>query len=176
MLLLGENRAYDLTAFMCNPISFPYFFKTSRKFILKNKQKIKTLKFSLNTYWKSIRLFVRGMKQKLRTSRNKISMQILVTGTRCTIVWAIRDGNAPYWHTHHFLNNFILPTTHTIILFKITDHQWNWNFAQNDHQQNLNFHLHGDPLKKISVAIRGGHTFFCNSPNILFLWNRKILF
>jgi hypothetical protein len=50
--------AYDLTAFMCNPISFPYFFKTSRKFILKNKQKIKTLKFSLNTYWKSIRLFI----------------------------------------------------------------------------------------------------------------------
>jgi hypothetical protein len=45
------------------------------------------------------------MKQKLRTSRNKISMQIPVTGARCTIVWAIhvRDGNAPYWHTHHFL-------------------------------------------------------------------------
>ena len=49
----------------------------------------------------------------------------------------------------------LLPTTHRIILyypqpiqlflFKITNHQWNWNFAQNDHQQNLNFHLHGDP-------------------------------
>jgi hypothetical protein len=33
--------------------------------------------------------YVRGMKQKIRTSRNKISMQIPVTGTRCTIVWAI---------------------------------------------------------------------------------------
>jgi len=43
------------------------------------------------------------MKQKLRTSRNKISMQIPVTGARCTIVWAIRDGNWPYWRTHHFL-------------------------------------------------------------------------
>jgi hypothetical protein len=40
------------------------------------------------------------MKQKLKTSWNKISMQIPVTGARCTIVWAIRDGNAPYWHTH----------------------------------------------------------------------------
>jgi hypothetical protein len=29
---------------------------------------------------------VRGIKQKLRTSRNKISMQIPVTGERCTIV------------------------------------------------------------------------------------------
>jgi hypothetical protein len=48
--------------------------------------------------------YVRGMKQKLRTSRNKISMQIPVTGARCTIVWAIRDGNAPYWCTHHFFN------------------------------------------------------------------------
>ena len=46
--------------------------------------------------------YVHGMKQKLRTNRNKISMQIPVTGTRCTIVWAIRDGNAPYWRTHHF--------------------------------------------------------------------------
>jgi hypothetical protein len=35
-----------------------------------------------------------GMKQKLRISRNKISMQIPVTGAQCTIVWAIRDGNA----------------------------------------------------------------------------------
>jgi hypothetical protein len=26
-------------------------------------------------------------------------MQIPVTGARCTIVWAIHDGNAPYWHT-----------------------------------------------------------------------------
>jgi hypothetical protein len=47
--------------------------------------------------------YVRGMKKKLRTSRNKISMQIPVTGARCTIVWAIRDGNAPYWRTHNFL-------------------------------------------------------------------------
>ena len=46
---------------------------------------------------------VRGMKQKLRTSLNKISMQIPDTGARCTIVWVIRDGNAPYWHTHHIL-------------------------------------------------------------------------
>jgi hypothetical protein len=46
--------------------------------------------------------YVCGMKQKLRTSRNKISMQIPVTGARCTIVWAIRDDNAPYWRTHHF--------------------------------------------------------------------------
>jgi hypothetical protein len=45
--------------------------------------------------------YVRGMKQKLKTSRNKISMQIPVTGARCTIVWAIRDGNAAYWHTHN---------------------------------------------------------------------------
>jgi hypothetical protein len=51
--------------------------------------------------------YVRGMKQKLRTSRNKISMQILVTGARCTIVWAIRDGNAPYWRTHHLLMGHI---------------------------------------------------------------------
>ena len=51
--------------------------------------------------------YVRGMKQKLRTSRNKISMQIPVTGARCTIVWAIRDGNAPYWRTHHFLMGHI---------------------------------------------------------------------
>ena len=51
--------------------------------------------------------YVHGMKQKLRTSRNKISMQILVTGARCTIVWAIRDGNVPYWHTHHFLMGHI---------------------------------------------------------------------
>ena len=51
--------------------------------------------------------YVRGMKQKLRTSRNKISMQIPVTGARCTIVWALRDGNAPYWHTHHFLMGHI---------------------------------------------------------------------
>ena len=51
--------------------------------------------------------YVRGMKQKLRTSRNKISMQIPVTGARCTIVWAIHDGNAPYWHTHHFLMGHI---------------------------------------------------------------------
>jgi hypothetical protein len=28
-------------------------------------------------------------EKKLRTSRNKISMQIPVTGARCTIVWAI---------------------------------------------------------------------------------------
>jgi len=47
------------------------------------------------------------MKQKLRTSRNKISMQIPVTGTRCTIVWAIRDGNAPYWCTLNFLMGHI---------------------------------------------------------------------
>ena len=47
--------------------------------------------------------YVRGMKQKLRTSLNKISMQIPDTGARCTIVWVIRDGNAPYWHTHHIL-------------------------------------------------------------------------
>ena len=46
--------------------------------------------------------YVCGMKQKLRTSRNKISMQIPVTGARCTIVWAIREDNAPYWHTHQF--------------------------------------------------------------------------
>ena len=46
--------------------------------------------------------YVCGMKQKLRISRNKISMQIPVTGARCTIVWAILDGNAPYWRTHHF--------------------------------------------------------------------------
>jgi hypothetical protein len=51
--------------------------------------------------------YVRGMKQKLRTSRNKISMQIPVTGAQCTIVWAIRDGNAPYWRTHHFLMGHI---------------------------------------------------------------------
>jgi hypothetical protein len=47
------------------------------------------------------------MKKKLRTSRNKISMQIPVTGARCTIVWAIRDGNAPYWRTHNFLMSHI---------------------------------------------------------------------
>jgi hypothetical protein len=47
------------------------------------------------------------MKQKLRTSRNKISMQIPVTGARCTIVWAIRDGIAPYWRTHHILMGHI---------------------------------------------------------------------
>ena len=46
--------------------------------------------------------YVHGMKQKLRTSRNKISMQIPVTGAQYTIVWAIHDGNAPYWRTHHF--------------------------------------------------------------------------
>ena len=51
--------------------------------------------------------YVRGMKQKLRTSRNKISMQIPVTGAQCTIVWAIRDGNAPYWRTYHFLMGHI---------------------------------------------------------------------
>jgi hypothetical protein len=51
--------------------------------------------------------YVRGMKQKLRTSRNKISMQIPVTGARCTIVWAISDGNAPYWRTHNFLMGHI---------------------------------------------------------------------
>ena len=51
--------------------------------------------------------YVRGMKQKLRTSRNKISMQIPVTGAQCTIVWAICDGNAPYWHIHHFLMGHI---------------------------------------------------------------------
>ena len=43
------------------------------------------------------------MKQKLRTSGNKISMQIPATGAHCTIVWAIRDGNSPYWRTHHFV-------------------------------------------------------------------------
>ena len=52
--------------------------------------------------------YVCGMKQKLRTSRNKISMQILVTGARCTTVWAIRDGNAPYWCTHNFLMGHII--------------------------------------------------------------------
>jgi hypothetical protein len=26
---------------------------------------------------------------------------------QCTIVWAIRDGNAPYWRTHHFLMGHI---------------------------------------------------------------------
>ena len=51
--------------------------------------------------------YVRGMKQKIRTSRNKISMQIPVTGTRCTIVWAIRDGIAPYWRTHNCLMGHI---------------------------------------------------------------------
>ena len=51
--------------------------------------------------------YVCGMKQKLRTSRNKISMQIPVTGARCTIVWAIRDGIAPYWRTHHILMGHI---------------------------------------------------------------------
>jgi len=51
--------------------------------------------------------YFRRMKQKLRTSRNKISMQIPVTGARYTIVWAIRDGNAPYWRTHHFLMGHI---------------------------------------------------------------------
>jgi hypothetical protein len=34
-------------------------------------------------------------------------MQIQVTGAQCTIAWAIRDGNAPYWHTHHFLMGHI---------------------------------------------------------------------
>jgi hypothetical protein len=34
--------------------------------------------------------YVRGMKPKLRTSRNKISMQIPVTSARCIIVWAIQ--------------------------------------------------------------------------------------
>jgi hypothetical protein len=29
--------------------------------------------------------YVRGMKQKLRTSRNKISMQIPVTGAQCKL-------------------------------------------------------------------------------------------
>jgi hypothetical protein len=51
--------------------------------------------------------YVRGMKQKLRTSRNKISMQIPVTGAQCTIVWAICDGNAPYWRTYPFLMGHI---------------------------------------------------------------------
>jgi hypothetical protein len=51
--------------------------------------------------------YVCGMKQKLRTSRNKISMQILVTGAWCTIVWAIRDDNVPYWRTHNFLMGHI---------------------------------------------------------------------
>ena len=51
--------------------------------------------------------YVRGMKQKIRTSRKKISMQIPVTGTRCTIVWAIRDGIAPYWRTHNCLMGHI---------------------------------------------------------------------
>jgi hypothetical protein len=51
--------------------------------------------------------YIRGMKQKLRTSRNKISMQIPVTGARCTIVWAILDGNVPHWRTHHFLMGHI---------------------------------------------------------------------
>ena len=45
--------------------------------------------------------------RELRTRRNKISMQIPVTGARCTIVWAIRDGNTPYWHTHNFLMGHI---------------------------------------------------------------------
>jgi hypothetical protein len=49
--------------------------------------------------------YVRGMKQKLRTSRNKISMQIPVTGARCTIVWAIHDSNAPYWCPHTCSSN-----------------------------------------------------------------------
>jgi hypothetical protein len=48
------------------------------------------------------------MKQKVRTSLNKISMQIPVTGARCTIVWVIRDGSAPpYWRTHHILMGHI---------------------------------------------------------------------
>ena len=51
--------------------------------------------------------YVCGMKQKLRTSRNKISMQIPVTGAWCTIVWAIRDNNVPYWRTHNFLMGHI---------------------------------------------------------------------
>ena len=51
--------------------------------------------------------YVRGMKQKLRTNWNKISMQIPVIGAWCTIVWAIRDGNVPYWRTHHFLMGHI---------------------------------------------------------------------
>jgi hypothetical protein len=34
--------------------------------------------------------YVRGMKPKLRTNRNKISMQIPVTSARCIIVWAIQ--------------------------------------------------------------------------------------
>ena len=51
--------------------------------------------------------YIRGIKQKLRTNRNKISMQFSVTGAQCTIAWAIRDGNAPYWRTHHFLMGHI---------------------------------------------------------------------
>jgi hypothetical protein len=46
--------------------------------------------------------YIRVMIQKLITSRKKISRQIPVTGAWCTIVWAIRDSNAPYWCTHHF--------------------------------------------------------------------------
>ena len=34
-------------------------------------------------------------------------MQIPVTGARCTIVWVIRDDNAPYWRTHNFLMGHI---------------------------------------------------------------------
>jgi hypothetical protein len=50
---------------------------------------------------------VRGMKQKLRTSRNKISMQIPVTGARCTIVWATGMArtlffNGPYQDLHTY--------------------------------------------------------------------------
>jgi hypothetical protein len=54
----------------------------------------------LNNWFTFSPEYVRGMKQKIRTSRNKISMQIPVTGARCTIVWAIRDGIALYWGTH----------------------------------------------------------------------------
>ena len=62
--------------------------------------------------WKTQRVsddYMTGLLFRLITFAgwNKISMQIPVNGTQCTIVWAICDGNAPYWRTHLFLMGHI---------------------------------------------------------------------
>jgi hypothetical protein len=71
---------------------------------------IKDIQFTeLNNHvgWTTEIIYVNKVGHVYITAKMKISMQIPVTGARCTIVCAIRDGNATYWRTHNFLMSHI---------------------------------------------------------------------
>jgi hypothetical protein len=83
------GRFFSDLAFLGDILLLFYSFRYNRDPSMKNTESIGWL-YDWFTFSPD---YVRWMKQKLRTSRNKISMQ--VTGARCIIVWAICDSNAP---------------------------------------------------------------------------------